>query len=203
MIYLNKLLRGATVANNKRNKDSEVSLKRFFVECLLIFLVVFGTGLFLNRHVFALEQVAGPSMQPAFETGDRVVAVRNAQVHRGDIVILDAPDQPGALYIKRVIGLPGNTVSSNNDITYINGKSLKETYLTQFKRRLPNGDQYTQDFTLSSLSLAAKVPKNSYFVMGDHRNVSSDSRRFGYVKKSAIVGVVKMKFWPVSAFKFY
>ena len=142
-------------------------------------------------------------MQPTFESNDRIIAVRHAKLQRGDIVILDAPDAPGELYIKRIIGMPGDTVEAKNDTVYINGKPLKEPYLTQYKKKLPKGQLYTNNFTLKQITGVSRVPKDSYFVMGDHRDVSKDSRYFGFVKRSAIIGEVKLRYYPFNQIKVF
>ena len=168
-------------------------------------------------------------MQPTFETNDRVIALRHAKIKEGDIVFVDAPDEPGALYIKRVIGLPGDTIVSKNNQIYINGKKLNQPWLKAGQKLIDNGEDgisgtkytNTQNFTLSSLAKTQnyrqfytskqlkemqktnKVPANTYFVMGDHRSVSKDSRYIGTIPRSKIVGVVKMRYWPLNHITFY
>lgn len=144
----------------------------------------------------ANETISGPSMQPTFENNDRVIAVRHTKLSRGDIVILKAPDEPGALYIKRIIGVPGDSIKSKNDVMYINGKPIKESYLTQYKKKLSKGQLYTNNFSLEQLYHVKKVPKDCYFVMGDHRNVSKDSRMIGFINKKDIIGEVKLRYFP-------
>ena len=96
-----------------------------------------------------------------------------------------------------------DTLQSKNDVMYINGKKYAQPFLKEYESELPSGTLYTEDFTLQSLGMGSKVPKDSYFVMGDHRNVSKDSRRIGYIKKSAIVGVVKLRYWPLNQMKVF
>ena len=176
---------------------------RDLLEVIGIFAIVVAIYYALFAFVLSNDTVSGPSMQPNFETGDRVIAVRHSSLHRGDIVVLNAPDSPGALYIKRVIGVPGDTIRFKNDQLYINGKKTKEPYLDKGKKLYSMGNLYTENFTMQSKNLGKKVPANSYFVMGDHRNVSKDSRIFGYVKRSAIVGKVKLRYWPLNKITWY
>lgn len=179
------------------------SLFKWFLQVIVLALVFLGAYFLVFRFVLSNEIVSGPSMQPTFEDGDRLIATRHGNIKRGDIVVLDAPDAPGTLYIKRVIGLPGDTVSSKNDVTYINGKAIKEPYLKEYKSKLPEGMLYTTDFSLQSIFGVKKVPADSYFVMGDHRDVSRDSRMIGFIKKSAIEGKVKFRYFPFNRLQFY
>lgn len=184
-------------------QQPEESLGKSILEIVITVVVCMLAYFLLFKYVLANETVSGPSMQPTFESNDRIIAVRHTKLQRGDIVILDAPDAPGELYIKRIIGMPGDTVEAKNDTIYINGKPLKEPYLTQYKKKLPKGQLYTNNFTLKQVTGVSRVPKDSYFVMGDHRDVSKDSRYFGFVKRSAIVGEVKLRYYPFNQIKVF
>lgn len=188
---------------NKKRQPEEESLGKSILDILITVIVCVGIYLVLFKFVFANETVSGPSMQPTFESNDRIIAVRHTKLQRGDIVILKAPDEPGALYIKRIIGLPGDTIESKNDTLYVNGKKVAQPYLKQYEKKLPKGQLYTNNFTLKQYFGVDRVPKNSYFVMGDHRNVSKDSRMIGFIKKSAIVGEVKVRYYPFNQFRFF
>ncbi|MBZ4027150.1 signal peptidase I [Lactobacillus johnsonii] len=169
----------------------------------LILQSAIGLYLVVFRFLLANETISGPSMQPAFENNDRVIAVRHSKLSRGDIVILKAPDEPGALYIKRIIGVPGDSIKSKNDVMYINGKAIKEPYLTEYKKKLSKGQLYTNNFSLEQLYHVKRVPKNCYFVMGDHRNVSKDSRMIGFIKRQDIIGEVKLRYFPFNQINWY
>lgn len=191
------------MAKSKKQDSKEESWGKSILQILLMVVIFMGIYFLLFRFVFSNETVSGPSMQPTFQDGDRIIAVRNFTPQRGDIVILKAPDEPGALYIKRIIGLPGDTIESKNDVMYINGKPIKQPYLTEYKKKLPKGELYTNNFSLKQLYGINKVPKNCYFVMGDHRNVSKDSRMIGFIKRSAIVGEVKLRYYPFNQIKVF
>nr|WP_236700822.1 signal peptidase I [Agrilactobacillus composti] len=180
-------------------KTTDIPLWRFFLEIVVVFLVVFGIGRLLTTYVIAERQVVGASMAPTFADGDRAMALRHGTIKRGSIVMLKAPDEPGFFYIKRVIGLPGDNVVAKNDTIYVNGNKLKEPYLNAYKQKLPAGTLFTQNFTYQGLfNKGDHIPKNQYFVMGDNRNISKDSRMLGTIKKSAIIGVVKFRYWPLN-----
>lgn len=182
-----------------KNEEDE-SLGRFILDIIIIMAIIVGIYYLLFSFVFSNETVSGPSMEPTFQDKDRIVALRHFDLKRNDIVILKAPDEKNALYIKRVIGLPGDMVTSKNDKLYINGKQVDEPYLHNSleSQAHKQGELYTNNFTLRR-----RVPKNSYFVMGDHRNVSKDSRYFGFIKRKAIVGEVKWRYWPLNQWRIF
>jgi signal peptidase I len=191
----------------------------------LQFVLLFGTvliaTLLIMRFVISKDVVQGPSMEPGLESGDRLISLRLKKPKRNDIVVLYAPKSdnpaPGELYIKRVIGMPGDTVESKNDKLYVNGKQVKQNYLSQkfIKQELQesateqgvdvNDLKFTGDFSLKTLASThrATVPAGEYFVMGDNRYVSHDGRAFGFIPKSEIQSVVGLRYWPLSKIKFY
>ncbi|EEJ73073.1 signal peptidase I [Lactobacillus ultunensis DSM 16047] len=186
------------MAENIKKKNDDESIGRFVLDIIIMFAILMGIYYFIFSFFLSNETVSGPSMQPTFENGDRLIAVSHFTPKRNDIVILKAPDQKGALYIKRVIGTPGDMVTSKNDKLYINGKHIAEPYLNNSYERRDHrlGELYTNNFTLKE-----RVPKDEYFVMGDHRDVSKDSRYFGFVKRSSLIGRVVFRYWPFNQWK--
>lgn len=194
-----------------------------WLKTIIIMLLIFLAGYLLNTFVLSNNPISGDSMQPNFQNGQRVIAVRHAQIRRGDVVIIDAPDKPGEMYIKRVIGLPGEKLVSKNQQIYINGNKLSQPWLDQARRMTDHqkgfaGLKYstTQNFDLKMLAKTdqfaentpvkdvdyilktGRIPKGTYFVMGDHRSISNDSRYIGVIPKSKIVGVAKLRYWPLN-----
>ncbi|MBA1392840.1 signal peptidase I [Lactobacillus sp. XV13L] len=169
-----------------------------------LFLTVIILTYIIANVVWINGEVRGKSMQPNFYNGDRFFAAPNAAIHRGDILVIDPPgsvqDKP---FIKRVIGLPGDQITFKNDVTYINGKAINEPYLDPYKARLQPGQLLTPNFSLQTSFGTKKVPANSYFVLGDNRRQSVDSRVFGFVTHDRVIGVVKMRFWPLNRVTFY
>ncbi len=92
------------------------------IQIILLAAVMVGIAQLLLKFVIANEQIFGPSMQPNFTQYDRVIALRHTKLKRGDVVIVKAPDSPGEFYIKRIVGMPGETVRFNKDQLYINNK---------------------------------------------------------------------------------
>ncbi len=132
-------------------------------------------------------RVEGTSMLPRLEDRDRVFinkfVYHIAAIHRGDIVVFRYPRDPEKSYIKRVIALPGDRLRIDNGEVYVNGKLQPEPYVPEEYR--------------DTRSLAAMVvPDDEYFVMGDHRSISSDSREFGPVDRDLIYGKAVFVYWP-------
>jgi signal peptidase I len=142
-------------------------------------------------------------MYPTLKTNDRVIVNKLSYklhpVHRGDIVVFKTPKGPDGKpidptikdLIKRVIGLPGETISARNGQVTINGTPLAESYL-------PKGTVTDCSKFVPDCFPKGPLPTNEYFVMGDNRGGSRDSRYFGAISKSEIVGRAFIRVWPLS-----
>ena len=173
-----------------------MSLKSKELIKTVVFFACLALGLFLLRQfVFTPVVVRGHSMDPTLADGERVITLKNTEINRFDIITFPAPDEPDKNYIKRVIGLPGDTIAYKDDTLYINGKEVDEPYLDEFKKALTDGQPLTGDF-----SLKEKVPADSYFVLGDNRRNSKDGRVIGFIHKKDTLGEVKFVMWPFSRF---
>ncbi len=151
---------------------------------------------FLCRSfLFSPTTVHGESMEPTFLDQDRLIISKTAGIERFDMIVFDAPDADEH-YVKRVIGLPGDSIEVKDDILYINGKSMEEPYLEQNKEKVLL-DRLTGDFTLEEITGVAEVPQGSLFVMGDNRLYSKDSRYFGFISEESVMGEVKFRFYPL------
>jgi signal peptidase I len=155
------------------------------VRRLLAALKVGAVLLVLYGLVFNFSVVRGSSMSPGIHDGDRILVNHLSYllqpVSRGDIVVLRYPLDPRLDYIKRVIGLPGDVVRIHGGFVSVNGEVLEEPYVS---RPDPRGD------------LCVRVEPEHYFVMGDNRPHSSDSREFGQVPRENLVGKVDLCIWP-------
>lgn len=145
-------------------------------------------GLFaalLNGLALQVSVVKGSSMLPNIHDGDRLVVDRFSylfgEVERFDVVILECPTKPGVDYVKRVIGLPGDTIVLEAGKLSVNGRLLPEPF-----RHVEDGASFG----------IWRVPEGSYFVLGDNRPVSSDSREGWFVPRAAIKGRVRACLWP-------
>ena len=156
---------------------------------IVAFIIVGGVYFFLGRPF----TVSGASMYPTLHNGDRMVLSKVGDIHRFDVVILKAPDE-NVEYIKRVIGMPRDTVEMKSGVLYINGKKVDQPFINT--EALVKQTVFMDDFTLESLTGESKVPEGKYFVLGDNRGVSKDSRMIGFIDRSAIEGKAVFTIWP-------
>jgi signal peptidase I len=159
--------------------------------------LVLALGLYLVASVaIQAVHVVGSSMNPSLQNNDLVLASRiDYRLHppeRGDIVIVRDPYDPSQNFIKRVIGLPGDHVLIRAGQVYLNGVRLEEPYLAPGWRITTNWP------ALPDQPDGELVPSGSYFVLGDNRDHSSDSRLFGFIAQSQIEGKAIARLWPIS-----
>ncbi|MEC3608702.1 signal peptidase I [Bacillus glycinifermentans] len=159
-------------------------------------LLIAGAIVFVCRYfLFTPSTVLGDSMYPTLQNGNMVMVSKISEINRFDKIIFHAPDADED-YVKRVIGLPGDSIEMKNDVLYVNGKAYDEPYLKPNKKTLTGGKLLTDNFKLKELTGESKVPKDSLFVMGDNRQNSRDSRYFGFISKSSVVGKVEFRYFP-------
>ena len=144
--------------------------------------------------------VNGASMMPTFEDGDYVLLNKLGPAMSGydrlDIVVFETGEHEN--YIKRIIGLPGDHIEYVEDELWINGERFAEPYLDEYKEALTDRGPLTRDFTIDGALGQSVVPEGHYFVLGDNRRGSLDSRspEVGFVSADAIVGKASLIFWP-------
>ncbi|CAH0346680.1 signal peptidase I [Bacillus sp. CECT 9360] len=141
-----------------------------------------------RQFLFSPITVKGESMEPTFENNDRIIVSKVSKIEHFDMIVFHSPISKDD-YIKRVIGLPGDTIEMKNDVLYINGKAFEEQYLNENKGEIPLETTLTEDFKVT-------VPEGSLFVLGDNRPSSMDSRIIGSISDDAVVGEVKFRFYP-------
>lgn len=190
---------------NKKSAASK-STGSFFKEVLnILFSVAIAYILFLliRAYLFFPFQVVGPSMYPTLQDGDRLILNRLGSIDRFDVVVFPAPDQEGAKeneeYVKRIIGMPGDEIVYLDDLLYVNGEAVEEHYLESLQAEKEDST-LTPDFTLMDIpeSDSYQVPEGMYFVMGDNREASKDSRVFGFVSEELIEGTTSLRIWPLN-----
>jgi signal peptidase I len=173
---------------------------RWILEWLAVLVVALVLAFGVRTYVAQMFFIPSGSMLPTLQVGERIVvdklSYRLHPVHRGDIVVFRKPPLEQADYsdlVKRVIGLPGDTVSAVDGRIYIDGKPLSEPWLPQ-PLPVTAPSPLPQAF---SLSRPYTVPAGEYFVMGDNRTDSEDSRYFGPISGHLIVGKMVFEVWPI------
>ncbi|MXQ48985.1 signal peptidase I [Streptococcus pneumoniae] len=189
-------------------------MKRFLKEWgfFLLFLTVF---LLSRWFIWFPVTVEGHSMDPTLANKEKLIVIKTADINRFDMVVANEVENGTKKQIvKRVIGLPGDTITYKNDKLFVNGKETKETYLADYQQRYQKdklqktyaynsyfqslaqaSNAFTQD-TSGNTNFTVKVPQGHYYLLGDDRIVSKDSRSGGTFKKETIVGEVKFRYWP-------
>ncbi len=159
--------------------------------------VVFIGSLFMVIYLFICQpnKIQGASMEPNFYTGEYIftskVTYKFRPINRGDVVVIHAPENYEVEYIKRVIGLPGDTLVFRDGDVYLNGQKLNETYLVS-KTPLWGFRAFAKE------NEPIVIPKDQLFIMGDNRPKSKDSREFGTIPISSVIGQVFYRYYPAS-----
>lgn len=150
-------------------------------------LIATAASVFIVLFLYQPVRVEGTSMLPRLENHDRLFINKFVYhiepIERGDIVVFHYPRDPEKSYIKRVIALPGDGIWIDHGRVWLNGKPLYEPYVPP---------RYRDSRSMAEIT----VPPDCYFVMGDHRSISSDSRDFGPVERSLIYGKAVFVYWP-------
>jgi signal peptidase I len=165
-------------------------------ENIQILILALGLAFFIRTFVAEPRYIPSESMVPTLEIGDRLIVEKLSYYghlpHRGDIVVFAPPPQlqeqgyqADQAFIKRVIGVPGDTVAVQNGRVFVNRELLTEAYIAE----PPN-------YPMSQIV----VPPDSLFVMGDNRNNSNDSHIWGFLPTANVVGHACFRFWPVERF---
>ncbi|EOI00429.1 signal peptidase I [Enterococcus moraviensis ATCC BAA-383] len=168
----------------------------FFMKLLVPSLVL----LFILRGFILIPvPVDGNSMEKTLSQGDMIVMEKFSSIKRFDVVVFKLPN--GAIYIKRIIGLPGDNVRYENDQLFINDKPIEEPFLEKNIKKDHETAPYTTNFNLSDLTTEDVLPKDNYLVLGDNRRMSKDSRSFGAVESKYILGKAQFVYYPITHMK--
>lgn len=167
-----------------RRKSTLITAIAWLRDLMLSVLIAMLIILFLYRPV----RVEGTSMMPSLYDQERLFINQfsykfGGEIHRGDTVVFWFPGDTTKSYIKRVIGIPGDVVAIDEGTVILNGRPLKETYVPA---------EYRDQISVPP----QRIPSDKYFVLGDHRSSSSDSRMWGFVPRKYIYGKAVFVFWP-------
>ena len=183
--------------NMRKRKLPKPTIWEEIISWLGSFAVSFAILALLFIFVGKPFTVSGQSMYPTLHNSDRMFMSKLGEINRFDIVVLKAPDE-NVEYIKRVIGMPGDTLELKQGVLYINGKKIEQPFINT--EALQKQTVFIDDFTLQSLIGETKIPEGKYFVMGDNRGVSRDSRMIGLIDRKAIEGKAVFTIWPMNQF---
>lgn len=180
-----------------RAGESEKNRLDYFFE--LIKVVVISALIVAPIRYFLIQpfSVSGASMQPQFYDGEYLIVdeftYRREEPKRGDVVVFRYPNKPSDFYIKRIVGLPGETIK------------IKDGKLEIYNEKNPWGlvlsEPYLKKDEITRGEMSVKINKDNFFVMGDNRQASSDSRVWGTVDKKFFIGKVWLRAWPPSRAK--
>lgn len=172
----------------------KTSLKTHIVEFFETFVVFLAVALIIYFFIAQPHKVSGSSMFPTFQTGDYIITnkigYRITPPKRGQVIVFENPRDKTQDFIKRIIGLPGESVKVQDGHVYINDKLLNEPYLA------PGITTNPGPFLQEGVNVL--IPDGNYVAMGDNRPASSDSRDWGFLTKPEVIGQVIIRYWPVT-----
>ena len=184
---------------------AERKSNRWIVELAGVVVVALVVAILLRTFVIATYSIPSGSMEPTLQVGDRIVVNKLSYhlhgVDRSNIIVFSTPPNedcagpPVADLVKRVIGLPGETISVSGGNVFINGRLLPEPWLPASEQARTYPGPSPQPY---SLHHPFRIPEGDVYVMGDNRTLSCDSRYWGPIKESTIVGKVDVRIWPLS-----
>lgn len=173
----------------------EVLKKVYFFILDLLQTILLAASIFLVVYIFFFRpfQVSGESMYPTYENREYIltnlIGLKFGPLKRGDVIVFKAPTDPDKDFIKRVIGIPGDSVMTQDGFVYVNGKKIDESAYLGPDVRTYGGSSMRDGQPVT-------VPPDNYIVMGDNRPFSSDSREWGLLPKKNVIGRSFFVYWP-------
>ncbi|MCT8136996.1 signal peptidase I [Anaerobacillus sp. CMMVII] len=184
------------------NSERKQKIKKEIISWAQTLVVVLVLVVAIRAFLFTNYIVYGSSMMPTIQDRERVIINKIGydvgSPERFDMIVFHATETTD--YIKRIIGLPGDTIEFREDNLYINGELMEETYLNEMKEEYKTRS-YTDDFNLEWLTGEKQVPEGHIFVLGDNRRNSIDSRHIGFISMDQIVGKADIAYWPIKDFR--
>ena len=175
-------------------KEGMKKFYAFFVDTLQTLLLAASIFLVIYAFVARPFQVSGESMYPTFKNNEYIltnlIGLRFSKLERGDVIVFKSPTDADKDFIKRVIGLPGDTVMLQDGHVYVNGQKVNESKYLSDAVQTYGGASLQEGETVV-------VPPGEYVVMGDNRMNSSDSREWGFLKEGSVIGKSFYVYWPL------
>jgi signal peptidase I len=197
------------VTETTKTPKPQAPLGRVILQATVVIVLAVVIAVVLRTFVVGTYLIPSGSMEPTLMINDRIMVDKLSYhmhgVHQGDIVVFSTPPAencggpPVSDLVKRVIGLPGDQISLANGRVYVNGKLLSEPWFSAGAEPPTTPGPSQEPYALRH---AYTVPSGQVYVMGDNRTVSCDSRYWGPILESSIVGKVDLRFWPVSRIHF-
>ncbi len=181
-------------------------VKRDLIRNIIILLVIVLAIILLRIFLFSTVEIKADSANSFLAKGDFVTVATKREPVDNDFVVYKVDNKE---YVGRVVAQPGQKVTSVDDVLYINNKVKHEPYLKKeynhFMKKSQPGQYFTEDFTTEIIGKSdkvTKVPKDSYLVLNDNRQDKNDSRKFGFISKKQVKGVISFRLWPLNKFGF-
>lgn len=188
----------------RKSRHASKKKKSFGKELLstILYIAIISALFFVvQRYFYAPVMVDGNSMEETLSDGDYLLLNRFSDIDRSDVIIFPLSESETTyvedeekLYVKRVIGIPGDHIEYQSDTLFLNGEEIDEEYLED------SFDYNMASFSLETLFGVEEVPEGKYFVLGDNRTIggSLDSREFGFIDSESVLGKVSLRYWPLS-----
>lgn len=194
--------------------DKTIEIAKEIFSYLVILAVTFLVVKFVYAHFFEPIRVDGASMEYTLQDGNRLFMFKRTDLERFDVIVFPNPrslaryealqdEDPDKakqadvrLNIKRIIGMPGDTIVFQDDQLVLNDQPMQEPYLAD--KQAEHEGLFTRDFDLETLTGQSVVPQGHLFVMGDNRRNSTDSRSYGFVEIDTVMGEANTVFWPLN-----
>ena len=196
----NRRIENEDLENKNENKSFFSEIKDFSLETIKIVVISLVIIIAVRTYVMQPFFVSGKSMEPNFHDGDYLIvdeiSYRIDEPKRGDVIIFRYPKNPKEFFIKRIVGLPGEKIEiENNKIVIYNNENQDGIILDE--------DIYIPLDTKTTGSYSAILKNDEYYVLGDNRNASADSRMWGVLEEHFIVGKAWIRAWPVGDFSMF
>lgn len=196
----NRRIENEDLENENENKSFFSEIKDFSLETIKIVVISLVIIIAVRTYVMQPFFVSGKSMEPNFHDGDYLIvdeiSYRIDEPKRGDVIIFRYPKNPKEFFIKRIVGLPGEKIEiENNKIVIYNNENQNGIILDE--------DIYIPLDTKTTGSYSAILKNDEYYVLGDNRNASADSRMWGVLEEHFIVGKAWIRAWPVGDFSMF